>query len=293
MSRFSEDQDVERELVAAMNDFVDSTPVPTYDPSALIAARRGRRGPQLWALAAVVIAVAAVGTGVAVVSGGSSPRPTPPAAPSRTSASHAPSASASADPSPLPYVDPAQAQDAATRTVTVAAMMYENSATRGKVKLDTVAALFASPAVFTHAWGSGGLGVTCGQVADGALNGGIAPILYHGTHRLTRHPQFVFDADTSKVTGVTCGSASTGPGDAIMVDVYGGVVSGGKSGDGLLGPDVTSATCGHDQAKTWYADDPGSGTLTEGWTVRVDGYGPINAGIDPNKRLLFSVTCPK
>ncbi|MFC1410626.1 hypothetical protein ACEZCY_17130 [Streptacidiphilus sp. N1-12] len=298
MSRFSEDQDIESELVAAMNDFTDSTPVPAYDPAALIAARRRRR-PQLWALAAAVVAVAAVGTGVALATGGDSPTPLPPASPSVSAASHAPSPSASATPSTVPpgaaNIDPMTAQMDALRTVTVAAEMYENPATRGQVKLDAVAARFTSPAAFTKAWGNGGLGVTCGQVANGALGGGADLLLFKGTHQLSRMPQFGYDPESTKLTGVTCVDAGRQYGDPVLTGVYGKLVSGAQPAKGMIGPKVPSATCGRNPARTWYADDPGSGTLVEGWKLRLDGYGPIDVGIDPNKGpgQVFSVTCPK
>jgi hypothetical protein len=265
---------IESELTAAMNDFAESIPAPCYDPSALIAARRRRR-PQLWALAAVVVAVAAVGTGVAVLSGGGgSPRQVVPASPS---ASHSAGARTTAPvagptgPSSSPAVDPMTAQTDATRTVVTAAEMYENPATRGRVDLAAVAAEFTGHAAFVKAWGDGGRGVTCGTVVDGALAAGPVDVDLYRAQRGVGYTVVHFDGVAGKVAGVTCGTGMHDIGDPVMAAVYGGVVSGGKSGDGLVGPRVDSATCGQDRAKTWYADDPASGTVVEGWMTRLDG----------------------
>lgn len=275
---------LERELVVAMHEFADSSPAPAYDARRWTAARR--RAPQLWALAAVVVAVAAIGTGLALLPGSGSPRPI--AAP----VAH-PSASTASPTSPAGALDGYAAQRLALRSVVTAAELYENPATRGTVKLGQVEARFTDRAAFTRAWGNGGLGVTCGAVASGALSSDERNVLlYTGAIPLPRHATFAFDPATHKVTGVTCGTGSTGHGDQTVVAFYGAQVSGGKSGDGLLGPAVTgTGTCGQDQAKTWFADTPGAGAGLVTWQVGLDGGKPFTVGID-RTGLISQVTCP-
>ena len=276
MSRPSERDDtvgdrIESELTAAMNDFAESVPAPRYDPSALIAARR-RRGPQLWALAAVVVAVAAVGTGVAVVSGGGGgSRQVVPASPSASHPATGRTTSPTTVPSTGGAIFPMPAQMDATRRVVTAAEMYENPATRSRVDLAAVAAEFTGHAAFVKAWGDGGLGVTCGTVVDGALAAGPVDVDLYRAQRGVGYTVVHFDGVTGKVAGVTCGTGMHDIGDPVMAAVYGGLVSGGKSGDGMVGPQVDSATCGQDGRRPGTPTPPPRGRRSRagrrGWTA--------------------------
>lgn len=310
MSRSSEDEDIERELVTAMNEFAGRSPAPHYDPAGVIVAAR-RRGRQVWALAAAVVGVAAIGGGVAVLTsgsgGGGGGGQAVPAGPSGSR----PVASASTDPSagPAPSTHPVAGaspsaavgkggpadayarQREEVRIVVTAAMQWENPATRARVHLPTVAAQFADHAVYLRVMAKGGLGVTCGKVADGAVSSDPAQVLFYtGAQKLGKLANFSFDPATSKVTGVSCAS-SAAHGDVVVANVYGSAVSGGKSADGAIGPKVASATCGVNKVRSWFADDPAAGTLTEGWTVRLDGGKPLTAVVDPNAGMLTGVNC--
>lgn len=299
MNRSSDEGFIERELAAAMNDYVDSTPVPSYDAGRLTAARR--RVPPVWALAAVVAAVAAIGTGVALLPGSGGDRVAAPMSASPSTVVVKPTTAPTPTLSPSPVqtgkdggpLDENARMDREIRTVVTAAEMYRNPATRSQVDLAAVAAQFVSPAVFHQVWGSDGLGATCGAVADGAIaDNALEAQFFNGARVLPRHALFGYDPTTALISGVSCSAAPKRNADKILADVYGGQVSGGKSGDGLLGPKVTTVTCGADTAKTWFADNPGSGTLTWGWDLRLDAGRPLQVGRS-NSGLVDSVTCPK
>jgi hypothetical protein len=269
-----------------MNEFVEGTPAPSYDAGRLMAAGRRRR-PPVWALAAVVAAVAAVGVGVAVLPGGGGARQVAP--PAATSAPvvvpQTPKPSPSTDPT---SVDP---QGDTLRAVVTAAELYQNPATRSKVDLTGLAARFTSQAVFRQVWGTDGRGALCGTAADGATNPVAGSVgFYKGAQRQPKDALYTFDQG-AKIAGISCSAKSGGSGDPVMGDVYGSILSGAKAGDGLLGPNVPSATCGQNGFRTWFADDQASGTLTEGWTLRLDGGAPIVVTIDPNTPLLTEVHC--
>ncbi|MEZ0091470.1 hypothetical protein [Streptacidiphilus sp. EB129] len=288
------DIEVERELVRAMNDSAGNEPVPAYDPQQLAASgRRHRR--QVWALAASVAAVAALGAGLAALLSGGGPSHTVPVT------------AGPAAPRPVGS-PPASAPDAARgwatmRTVLLAAERYENPATRGTVQLGQVAALFTDQAAFTRVWGSGGLGATCGAVADGALtmdHSGV--LLYRGSVQLPDHAAFTFDDRTGRISGVSCGSGQLpgGLGHQTIAAVFGSQVSGGKAGDGLVGPQVSSLDCSPaDRPLTnWYGDIATGGGLavppTWQWQVTLNGDqadGPLSAVVD-HTGLMTQATCP-
>jgi hypothetical protein len=285
--------DVERELVVAMNDYVGGAPVPAYDPHRIAAS--GRRHRQVWALAASVAAVAALGAGLALSGGGASR--TVPAAQGTGTPSGPPTAS-----SPAPVLVPADParQRLALRTLVLAAERYENPATRGTVTLGQVSALFTDQAAYTRAWGRGGLGLTCGAVADGATSGdGASVVLYSGSTRLPAHATFAFDSRTNKVSGVRCarGQVTTGHWSDTISKVYGSVVSGGKSGDGLLGPAVSGPTCptATPTVTNWFADESASRAGLTEWSVALNDGSTANgltltASVD-RTGLLTRVTC--
>jgi hypothetical protein len=264
--------DLERELIAAMSDYAAGTAAPVYDPRQFLPAARPRHSRRMWALAATVVTAAALGAGLVALPGHSG-RATPPGAPrplpsvSTGTHSAAPKPRSTPPKSTLPVF---QQQMDAVRTLVVAAEMSENPATRGQVDLAAVEALFPDHASFATAWGSNGLGVTCGVVADGGMS-------QLGT-------QVQYFSGTAVLAGQMTPDFASGAvlqGDATVSGYYGSLVAGTGTGASLLAPGVSAsvATCGRPTAKTWYADNPASGTQTEGWTMRLDGGKAFTAAI--------------
>lgn len=277
----NERPDLERELIAAMSDFANATPAPTYHTDAFLPSVQRHHGRAMWALAAAVAAVAAVGGSLTLLPGHRSTVPV----------GTRPTHQQSAAPSPSP--EPTNADAAFTRmheldTLVSAAEMYENPATRSKVNLSQVAALFTDESSFKQAWGTGGLGVTCGSVVDGAINGALNGtvngslnstntdiLLYSGTTRLNRELSPVWGAgDSIKLDGVTCSDTTSQPGDAVISKYFGLLASGSSGGDTLVkaGVQVPAECLNGTPLHAWYADWPSVPTAsTLNWSVTLNG----------------------
>jgi hypothetical protein len=281
--------DLERELIAAMSDYADGAAAPVYDPRQFLPVARPRHSRRMWALAAAVVTAAALGAGLTALPGHSG-RAVPPSAPrplpsvSTRAHSGAPSPRSTTPTSTLPM--PQQQMDA-VRTLVVAAEMSEDPATRGGVDLAAVQALFTDHAAFAAAWGSNGLGVTCGVAADGGLSQlGTQVQYFAGTTALPGQmtPEF---ASGAVLQGVSCADVQGGSGDPTVSGYYGSLVAGTAGGASLLAPGVDAATagCGRTTARSWYADNPAAGTVGEGWTMRLDGGRAFTVSIDGTPRI--------
>ncbi|MDD9377656.1 hypothetical protein M8Z33_13505 [Streptomyces sp. ZAF1911] len=290
------DFDLEEELAAAMLDRAAQEPPRGYDVDGLIGRVRQRRR-RLQTGAAAAAAIVALGAGFAVQEGRDrTSTPTP--------AATAPSPEMPPSPSlPVkrPPVDPARA----THTLFLAALRYQNPATRSQVDPAEVAALFANEPTYRRIWGTDSLGVTCGAAVDGVLVPGQV-LLYQGTEPLDRAPSLTFDGTTGLVVDLTCATGSGGGkgGDPTVSGFYGGLVAATKSGDSTaletLGKQFMTAnlrsargaqhaaTCSFTTPSFWLADNPSSGTLTHGWTVDLGGTSAFPIEIDENEKIARS-----
>lgn len=321
--------DLERELEVAMREFTDrfgprTYRVPEADRSRPILRRgpgRGRAG--LIAVATAVLAGIA-GTVAFELSGTSdTPRPTPSVFTTSTPAQPAsptppPSTATKSSAAPTGAASP-PAWDRGlqiTRKLLLAAELSENPATRSRVDLTQVEALFTDHAAFVRAWGDGGLGVTCGQVADGVMLEG-PDAMFRGATMLDQVPEVDLTLDQSAVTGVTCRPVAPGRVDPAAA-YYGGLVAAGhltdatsrrdkvrqleqkylvsklRSTDGSAAP----TTCHQNLPNAWVLDDPGAGTIVWSWRVTLDtgatftiGYGTATDPTDPTGTLMTSVLC--
>ncbi|MFE6750218.1 hypothetical protein ACFVGM_30500 [Kitasatospora purpeofusca] len=315
------DHDLEQELAAAMRDRTRQEPPYSYDADGLIGSVRRRRR-RLQAGAAAAVAIVALGAGLlsradhdsvslpvqaptapnAVLPSSPPPPPAESPSPSPTaSGSGSGSASASAAASASTPADPART----TSTLFLAALRYQNPATRSQVDPAEVAALFADEPTYRRIWGADSTGVTCGSSVDGVLVAGEV-LLYQGVERLDRTPSPAFDGSTGRVTDLTCRTVlggSKGGGDPTVSAFYGGLVAAAKSGDSsamsrlgrqfvtanlrsVQGP--TAGTCSSATPPFWLADNPSSGTLTHGWTVNLGGPYEFPIEIDENAKIATS-----
>ncbi|MBD0673624.1 hypothetical protein [Streptomyces sp. CBMA156] len=298
------DYDLEEELAAAMLDRSRQEPPRGYDVDDLIGSIRRRRR-RLRAGAAAAVVIVALGAGFAsradhdrasvpvqasTASRAGTPPSSPPVGP--------PTASASAS-KPASPAAPARTANA----LFLAALRYQNPATRSEVDPAEVAALFADESTYQRIWGADSRGVTCGALADGVLAAG-AVLLYRGTERLDRAPSLGFDGATGKVTDLTCATvAGDSKGDDPTVSgFYGGLVAAAKSGDSTAmarlgkqfvtedlrsdqGQGPTAGTCSFTTPPFWLADNPSSGTLTHGWTVNLGGHHGFPIEIDEEAKI--------
>ncbi|MFF1409618.1 hypothetical protein ACFVX6_07450 [Streptomyces sp. NPDC058289] len=291
------DFDLEEELAAAMLDRAQQEPPRSYDVDGLVGrVRQRRRRLQTGAAAAAVIV--ALGAGFVVQEGrdGTS-TPAPAATAPRPEMPPAPSPSLRVK---LPPIDPARAMN----TLFLAALRYQNPATRSQVDPAEVAALFANEPTYRRIWGTDSLGVTCGEAVDGVLVPGQV-LLYRGTEPLDRAPSLTFDGTTGLVVDLTCATGSGGGkgGDPTVSGFYGGLVTAAKSGDSTAretlgkqfvtanlrsaqGP--TAGTCSPTAPPFWLADNPSSGTVTHGWTVNLGGASAFPIDIDENEKIAKS-----
>ncbi|MCX5214382.1 hypothetical protein OG689_34850 [Kitasatospora sp. NBC_00240] len=274
------DFDLEGELTAAMLDRAEQFPPRTYEVDTLVAAVRRRRR-RLAAGAAAALAVVVMSAGLVPQLGHDRGSPTVrvPAAPTSPQAS-----SPSGTPSPRPPAASAPAADpsATTRALYLAALRYQDPATRGGVDLDTVAALFVDADTYRRIWGTDARGVTCGITVDGVLAAGEVR-LYQGARPLGKVASLEFDG-AGAVRSVSCRADTTsGRGDDPSVNgFYGGLVTATRSGDASARPQLaerflsaalrtrggaTAGTCFTDAPGFWFADDPSSATLRHGWSV--------------------------
>ena len=281
------DFDLEDELAAAMLDRVEQFPPRMYEADALVAAVRRRRR-RLVAGAAAALAVVAVSAGFAnelrddhgspVVQAPSGPVPPPASSPSSTFPPRPPAASA-------PPAGPSET----TRALYLAALRYQDPATRTDVDLDMVAALFTDADTYRRIWGTDSRGVTCGVAVDGVLAAGEIR-LYQGARPLGQVASLDFDGASGTVRSLTCkpDTASVRGDDPSVNGFYGGLVTAVKSGDLSTRPVLAgqflsaslrsdagagAGTCFTDTPRFWLADNPASGTLRHGWSMTLsDGH---------------------
>ncbi|WP_328954581.1 hypothetical protein [Kitasatospora purpeofusca] len=309
------DYDLEQELAAAMLDRSRQEPPRSYDVDGLIGSVRQRRR-RLQAGAAAAVAIVALGAGFLSradhdrvslpVQAPTAPSAVlPPSPPPVEPPSPSPTASASAS-APASASKPASPADPArtTNTLFLAALRYQNPATRSEVDPVEVAALFADESTYQRIWGADSRGVTCGASVDGVLAAGEV-LLYQGVERLDRAPSPTFDGATGKVTDLTCETVAGGSkgGDPTVSGFYGGLVAATKSGDSTAvarlgklfvtaqlrseqGP--TAGTCSFTTPPFWLADNPSSGTLTHGWTVNLGGRQGFPIEIDETAKIAGS-----
>ncbi|SEO63239.1 hypothetical protein [Actinacidiphila rubida] len=248
---------LEAELTAVMAEFAGCEQPPHFDPVAIArAAGAWRRSRFALAVGAVVAAAASTAVIVLGTGGGHRDRPLPPAtlAPTRPVVPSAPIGA-----------------DAVVRGLFPAATMYQHPSVRGQVDLTTVRALFSDSAAFTRVWGDGGLGVTCGERADGVLAADPGNVLfYRGTTLLDRQASLALDPVTGRITAISCTARGGEPGDPAVAGHYGHPAGGGKGG----------TDCGRPAPVTWLADEPASGTVVHGWTVTLDGAAPFQLTVD-------------
>ncbi|KOV38753.1 hypothetical protein ADK60_01740 [Streptomyces sp. XY431] len=305
------DYDLEKELAAAMLDRSRQEPPGSYDVDGLIGSVRQRRR-RLQAGAAAAVAIVALGAGflsradhgrVALpVQGSTAPSAEIPSSPP-PSEPPSPTASASASASASKPAAPA-APSRTTNALFLAALRYQNPATRAEVDPAEVAALFANESTYQRIWGTDSRGVTCGAPVDGVLASGEV-LLYQGVERLDRTPALSFDGVTGKVTDLTCRTVvgDSKGGDPTVSGFYGGLVAATKSGDSTAvarlgrlfvtaqlrsdqGP--TAGTCSSTTPPFWLADNPSSGTLTHGWTVNLGGPQSFPIEIDETAKIAGS-----
>ncbi|MFI9329567.1 hypothetical protein ACIGZJ_18720 [Kitasatospora sp. NPDC052868] len=301
------DYDLEQELAAAMLDRSRQEPPGGYDVDGLIGSVRQRRR-RLQAGAAAAVAIVALGAGflsradhdrVSVpVQASTAPSVELPPSPPPTEPP-SPTASASAS-KPVSPADP----DRTTNALFLAALRYQNPATRSQVDPVAVAALFANESTYQRIWGADSSGVTCGASVDGVLAAGEV-LLYQGVARLDRAPSLTFDGATGKVTDLTCRPVvgDSKGGDPTVSGFYGGLVAATRSGDSTavagLGEQFVTAnlrsgqgpaagTCSFTTPPFWLADNPSSGTLTHGWTVNLGGHQDFSIEIDENGKIFGS-----
>lgn len=338
--------DFERELAAAMSEYAGRFEPGVYrvGPARSDRARAGRargarrgwsvlggtRGARGRAAVAVAVAVAVV-TGVVALAletpagkppapvpspfSTTSPTPTPPTTPPTTPPNPATGTPTTASSLPGGILQPDYAKGTlVSRELFLAAEQYENPATRSEVDLTKVAALFVDQASFRQTWGDGGLGVTCGQVADGEEGGQ----LFRGPRLLPQEAMIQLTPALTAVTGITCQATDSHMGGTPEALYYGGLVQAGqisgaaarragvrqleqqylvaglRSSDGSASP----TTCRQPLPRAWVIDDATEGTIVWGWKVTLDGDPTFSIGYgrpdDPSGStgaLMTRVTC--
>lgn len=294
------DFDLEEELAAAMLDRARQVPPRSYDAAGLIGSVRRRRR-RLQAGAAAAVAIVALGAGFAAQQGRDRASVPVPASPG-------PNADMAPSPPPSPTASAAPATPTRTmNTLFLAALRFQNPATRSQVDPAEVAALFANEPTYQRIWGADSLGVTCGATVDGVLLPGRA-LLYRGTERLDQAPSLTFDGATGKVVDLTCKTIAgngKGNGDPTVSGFYGGLVAATKAGDSTAlatlgkrfvtehlrsdgGQGPTAGTCSFTTPPFWLADNPSSATLTHGWTVNLGGRFDFPIDIDEDAKITRS-----
>lgn len=201
--------DLERVFTASMTDYVDRFEVPAFRPVRL----RKPVWPRRVAMGLAVAAIVGVASGVAVLNGSG----TSPAAPGTTG---------SPSPSPRPAVNPSAAAGpgGVVGALVFDAELYENPATRSRVDLNAVKALFVDDSAFQRYWGTDARGVTCGKVADGAVETGTQVEYLYGARTTPWDAIFTLDGTSSAVSGITCGprgNAARPPASYAIMGYYG------------------------------------------------------------------------
>ncbi len=284
---------LEEELAAAMRERAVRHRPGTYDAAGLVRRVRRRRR-RLQAGVAAAVTVVALGAGFAAQAGRDRDTASVPPVPLPSSNGRT---SASVSPSPV-MSDPT----ATVSALFLAAVRYQDPATRAKVDLAEVAGLFADEQAYQRNWGTDARGVTCGAETDGALVQGGSVFLYRGAEQLAQTAVPELDASSGKVTGLTCVAAPPGGkgADPVVSGFYGGLVATAGSGDPtararlaqrFLSPGLraaqkeTAGTCSSRTPTSWVAADPTSGTLTHGWTITLGDGASFPIEIDENGKI--------
>lgn len=202
--------DLEQLFTASMTDYVDRFETPAFRTDRL----RKPVWPRRVAMGFAVAAIVGVASGVAVLSG-SGASPTAPGTPT-----------GSLSPSPRPTKNPSAVAGPGGVVGALAfdAELYENPATRSRVDLNAVKALFIDDSTFQHYWGTDARGVTCGKVADGAVETGTRVEYLHGAESTPWDAIMTLDATSSAINGITCvprGNATQPPASYAIMGYYG------------------------------------------------------------------------
>ncbi|MFE0641017.1 hypothetical protein ACFW2Y_05255 [Streptomyces sp. NPDC058877] len=286
---------LEEELATAMRDRAVQHRPGTYDAVGLVRRVRRRRRRLQAGMATGMVAAMGLAAGFAVQEGRERG-----AASVQPLTSPTVGTSASTPPQPVPSKPPSGPAETAG-ALFLAAVRYQDPATRDEVNLAEVAGLFADEKAYRRIWGTDSRGVTCGAEVDGALvQGGV--LLYRGTEQVARTAMPEFDASSGKVTDLTCAAAQPGGkgSDPAVSGFYGGLVAATKAGDSTARAGLaerflsqglraaqkeTAGTCSSHTPTSWVAANPASGTLTHGWTITLsDGFSfPVE--IDENGKI--------
>lgn len=206
--------DLERVLTASMTDYVDRFEVPAFRPVRL----RKPVWPRRVAMGFAVAAIVGVASGVAVLNGSDAS----PAAPT------APGTTGSLSTSPRHTVDPSAVAGpgGVVGALVFAAELYENPATRSRVDLNAVRALFIDDSAFQHYWGTDARGVTCGRVVDGAVETGTRVEYLYGAES-TWDAVMTLDGASSAISRITCvapGNVTKPPASYAVMGYYGSLL---------------------------------------------------------------------
>ena len=206
-----DDLDLEQVFTASMTDYVDRFEVPAFRPVRL----RKPVWPRRVAMGVAVAAMVGVASGVAVLDGSDAS----PAAPGTTG-------SPSPSPSPRPTMNPSAAvrPGGVVGALVFDAELYQNPATRSRVDLNAVRALFVDDSAFQHYWGTDARGVTCGKIADGAVETGTRVEYLHGAESTPWDAIVTLDGTSSAISGITCvphGNATQPPASYAVMGYYG------------------------------------------------------------------------
>ncbi|WP_329492693.1 hypothetical protein [Kitasatospora herbaricolor] len=286
--------DLEDELAAAMLDRAQQFPPPTYEADALVAAV-GRRRRRLAAGAAAALAVVVMSAGFAGQLRHDRGSPAVPA-PAHPMPASSPSSTSPPPAAPAPPADPSRT----TRALYLAALRYQDPATRADVDLTAVATLFTDADTYRRIWGTDSRGVTCGAAVDGVMAAGDIR-LYQGAQPLGKVASLAFDG-SGTVRSLTCtADTASGHGDDPSVNgFYGGLVTAAKSGDPGARPllaeqflstglrsaqGATAGTCFTGTPTFWLADDPTSGTLRHGWSMTLSDSRRFPVDLDEHGKI--------
>jgi hypothetical protein len=158
---------------------------------------------------------------------------------------------------------------------------WENPAIRRGGELGRMMVEFATPSAYYQATGPDGLGITCGQRADGAQYDGHSEVLFfRGTKPLARMASLTFDPASGLVARLGCLPAGDRTGDPTLAVRYGTLVATGE------GP----GDCGLPVPAAWFADAPTTRGAVRSWTVTFDNGKSVRAGTGNG---LIAVTCRK
>jgi hypothetical protein len=201
-----DDIELEQLFTASMTEYVDRFEVPAFRVSRFrkpVWPRRVAMGIAMAALVGVAGSVALSGLGASPVTSG---------APKGLS--------------PWPATNPraVAGPGGVIGALVFDAELYENPATRSQVDLNAVRSLFIDDSAFQHYWGSDALGVTCGKVADGAVETGDRVAYLHGVQSPIWDAIVTVDGASSTISGLTCVPRQPVEAGIMVMSYYGGLL---------------------------------------------------------------------